>query len=549
MKFGPVVIAEAEGLILAHSQRAGGRMLKKGRVLNADDIAELAANGIAEVTGARLDADDLGEDAAADVIARACCGNGVTAQAAFTGRSNLFAGAGGIMTVDKLRLDAINRIDEAVTIATLAPFSVVEPRRMLATIKIIPFAVPNAVAAQAAALAAEGGPLIGIAPFRARSVGLVQTAQPDTKESVLDKTANVIAVRLQGLNSRIDDEVRCAHRTDALAAAIAGLRKAGRDLILVVGASAITDRRDVIPAGIEAAGGTVEHFGMPVDPGNLLLLGHLDAATPVLGLPGCARSPKLNGVDWVLQRIIADLPLDAAEITAMGAGGLLMDTLARPLPRAEVDRVRDEQSQEEAMAPRAPRVAAVLLAAGQSRRMGTLNKLLQVVDGAPMVVRAADALQAAQVESIVVVLGHEAEHVRTVLGGRDLTFVENPDYAEGLSTSLRRGLAAIAEDVDAVLICLGDMPRVSAAQINRLIAAFNPLEGRAICLPTHRGKRGNPVLWARQFVAEMSEIGGDVGARHLLGEHADVVCEVEMAEDNAVLLDIDTPEALRDATA
>jgi molybdenum cofactor cytidylyltransferase len=549
MKFGSIAIADAEGLILAHSQRAGGRMLKKGRVLSAEDIAGLAANGIAEVTGAYLDVDDLGEDAAADVIAQACCGVSVTAQAAFTGRSNLFSGAYGVMIVDKVRLEKINQIDEAVTIATLAPFSTVEPRRMLATVKIIPFAVPHAVAVQAAALASEGEPLITIAPFRARSVGLVQTVQPDTKESVLDKTAEVIAERLRGLNSSIDGEVRCAHKRDALSSVITGLKIAGRDLILVVGASAITDRRDVIPAAIEAAGGTVEHFGMPVDPGNLLLLGRLDATTPVLGLPGCARSPKFNGVDWVLQRIIADLPLGPTEITAMGSGGLLMDTMARPLPRAEVDRVRDEQSREEDMAPRAPRIAAVLLAAGQSRRMGPLNKLLQVVDGAPMVVCAADALLAAQVESIIVVLGHEAGQVRTVLDGRDITFIENPDYAEGLSTSLRCGLTAIPEDIDAVLICLGDMPRVSAAQINRLIAAFNWLEGRSICLPTHRGKRGNPVLWARQFVMEMMEISGDVGARHLLGEYAELVCEVEMGEDDAVLLDIDTPEALSDATA
>ena len=548
MRFGPVPVAESEGLILAHSQRVGGRMLKKGRVLSAADIADLATAGVTAVIGARLDADDLGEDAAANLIAQASAGANVTAQAAFTGRSNLYAGVHGIMAVDRDRLDAINRLDESVTVATLAPFAPVEQRRMLATVKIIPFAVPRAVAETAAALAAEGGPLIRVAPYRARSVGLIQTSQADTKASVLDKTAEVMAARLRALDSRIDAEARCGHRTEEIAAAIAAMKKAGRDLILVVGASAITDRRDVIPAGIEAAGGTVLHFGMPVDPGNLLLLGRMDAETPVLGLPGCARSPKLNGVDWVLQRIIADLPMARAEITAMGAGGLLMDTVARPLPRAEVDRVRDEQNRKDASVPHAPRVAAVLLAAGQSRRMGRLNKLLQEVDGAPMVVRAAEALRASQVESLVVVLGHQADQVRAALGPREAAFVENPDYAEGLSTSLKRGLAEVPDDVDAVLVCLGDMPRVSAAQIDRLIAAFNPLEGRAICVPTHRGKRGNPVLWARRFAVEMMTIAGDVGARHLLGEHADVVCEVEMAED-AVLLDIDTPEALRDATA
>jgi molybdenum cofactor cytidylyltransferase len=225
---------------------------------------------------------------------------------------------------------------------------------------------------------------------------------------------------------------------------------------------------------------------------------------------------------------------------AMGAGGLLVDTPVRPLPRAEAGKPAGRVGDE-------PKVAALVLAAGQSRRMGSVNKLLQPVDGAPMVVRAVDAVLASRAANPIVVVGHEAERVRAALAGRKLIFVENPDYADGLSTSLRRGVAAVPADADAVLVCLGDMPRISAAQIDRLIAAFNPLEGRAICLPTHRGKRGNPVLWARRFLPEMMEIAGDVGARHLLGEYADQVCEVEMDEDS-VLLDIDTPEALRKAT-
>ncbi len=541
MKFGPVPVAEAEGAILAHSRRAGGRMLKKGHVLSKEDVAALAASGIAEVVAARLEPGDVGEDAAANRIAAAVTGEYATAQPAFTGRSNLFAAARGLMVVDRDRLDRLNAIDEGITVATLAPFEPVEPRRMIATVKIIPFAVPETNLARCLTLAGEAGPLIRVAPFRARSAGLVQTTLADTKPSVLDKTTAVTRQRLESLGSRLDGEVRCAHDEAEVAAAIRKLRAEGRNLVLVVGASAITDRRDVIPAGIVAAGGRIEHFGMPVDPGNLLLLGRFGDGDPVLGLPGCARSPKLNGVDWVLQRLAADLPLTARDIMAMGGGGLLVDTPARPLPRAEAGAPPAERIGDE------PRVTAVVLAAGQSRRMGSANKLLLPVDGAPMVVRAVDAVLASRASALVVVLGHEAERVRAVLAGRQAMFVENPDYAEGLSTSLRRGLAAVPAEADAVLVCLGDMPRISAVQIDRLIAAFNPQEGRAICLPTHRGKRGNPVLWARRFLPEMMEVAGDVGARHLLGDYADHVCEVEMEE--SVLLDIDTPEALKEATA
>ncbi|MBT7487648.1 MAG: NTP transferase domain-containing protein, partial [Rhodospirillales bacterium] len=315
-------------------------------------------------------------------------------------------------------------------------------------------------------------------------------------------------------------------------------------LLLIAGASAITDRRDAIPAAIEQAGGRIEHFGMPVDPGNLLLLGRLADDTPVIGLPGCARSPKTNGFDWVLERLLAGLDVAGDDIKRMGVGGLLKEIPSRPLPRDETARDTDMT----ATAPRAPRIAALIMAAGQSRRMGAENKLLADVNGTPMVRRVMDQVMASKTGPVAVVLGHEPERVRECLAGPDVTFVENPDFEQGMSTSLIKGLDVLPDDIDGVVVCLGDMPRVAAEDINHLIAAFSPIEGRAICVPTHRGKRGNPVLWAHRFFDEMRHLHGDVGARHLIGEYADVVAEIEM-EDDGVLLDVDTPEKLSDITA
>ena len=139
--------------------------------------------------------------------------------------------------------------------------------------------------------------------------------------------------------------------------------------------------------------------------------------------------------------------------------------------------------------------------------------------------------------------GHQEAEIRAALAGMDLAFVHNPDYAEGLSTSLAAGLAALPPGIDGAVVCLGDMPRVTAALIDRLIDAFDPPAGRAICLPTHLGKRGNPVLWAARFFAEIQAVEGDVGARHLIGEHAVLVHEVE-CDDDGVLIDVDTPDAL-----
>jgi molybdenum cofactor cytidylyltransferase len=539
MKFGEIPVGEAAGAILAHSLRLGAAALKKGRVLSAGDVEAMTAAGVAHVVAARLDPGDIREDGAAGRIAAAAAGDNIAGAAAFTGRANLFAAAKGLLVFDRERLDRLNLVDEAVTLGTLPPYAVVEPRQMVATVKIIPFAVPEAAVAAAAAVAAQGGKLLRVAAFRALRVALIQTRLPGLKESILDKTREVTAQRLAALGSALAAEERCDHAAAALAPRIAAAVSAGAQLVLVHGASVIVDRRDVIPAAIVAAGGVVDHFGMPVDPGNMLLLGRL-GEVPVLGLPGCARSPKENGFDWVLQRLVAGLPLGRREIMQMGAGGLLAEIPSRPLPRADASPAPTAKPAPKV--PPGPRIAALLLAAGRSSRMGS-NKLLEPIDGVPMVVRTAQRLLASHARPVVAVLGNQADQVDAALGRLPLERVRNPAFAEGLSTSLKCGIAALPPDLDGVVVCLGDMPLITGRDLDRLIAAFNPLEGRAIIVPTRRGKRGNPVLWASRFLPEMAELAGDVGAKHLIGEHADLVYEVEMDSDG-VLIDIDTPDAL-----
>ena len=279
---------------------------------------------------------------------------------------------------------------------------------------------------------------------------------------------------------------------------------------------------------------------MPVDPGNLLLTGELDGK-PVLGLPGCAKSPKYNGFDMVLERLAAGMTVGRAEIVRMGAGGLLAEIPTRPQPRDDSDPDADEGLQQ------APRVAIVLLAAGRSTRMGGPNKMLADANGQPLVAHAVKAALASQAVEVVVVLGNMADQVKAAITAAvpaaHLRFVVNPDFAQGLSTSVRTGIEALGKDIDAAIVQLGDMPGVTSSLLDRLMAAFSPVEGRSICVPTVAGKRGNPVLWARRFFGEISRIEGDTGARHLIGEHADLVCEVEMIGE-AAITDIDTPEAL-----
>ena len=546
MIFGRTPLDQAVGAILAHSVSAGGTRYKKGRRLSAEDVAALAEAGVTEVVAARLEGGDVGEDEAAKALAEAATGRNLAINAPFTGRCNLVAGAGGLLVYDPARLDALNLVDEGITIAALAPYEPVEPRQMVATIKMIPFAVDADALRRTLDLAATPEPLLRIAPFQAKAAALIQTELPGLKASVLDKTAEVTAARMEQLGGRLAAERRCAHDSAALTETIHGALAPDVDLILIAGASAITDRRDVIPDAIERAGGQVEHFGMPVDPGNLMLLGSIERDTshvPVLGLPGCARSPKLNGFDWVLQRLVAGIGVSSADIKRMGAGGLLKDIQTRPLPRGEAT---PERARTRADAQYAPRIAAIVLAAGLSRRMGAQNKLLAQVGDRPMVRHVVDAALASRADPAIVVTGHEADAVRTALDGIAVQFAHNPNYAEGLSTSLACGLRQVPEACDGAVVLLADMPGIAAAHIDRLIAAFNPVEGRAVCVATHQGKRGHPVLWARGYFPEITAITGDRGAKALLTEHEEAVEDVEIGSD-AVLVDVDTPDALEQA--
>ena len=526
MKFGEIPVEDAGGAIIVHSVRLPGGTIRKGRILNHADLARLRGNNVLRITVARLEAQDLGENEAVRRIAEALSSPGLGISDATMGRANLRTEAAGVVTVDASRIHRLNRVDEAIAIATVAPYEAVAPGRVVATAKIVTFGVASTSVEKCLDIAASTSPVIRFHPFCTKRIGLIQTSLPGLKKDVLDKGSRTTAERLRALGCRLDEERRCPHSCGDIADALRKLDNC--DIVLVLGASAIVDRRDIVPQAVARAGGTIDHLGMPVDPGHLTLLAHIGETT-VLGLPGSARSPRLHGFDWILQRLVANIVVTSSDLTKMGVGGLLKEVPGRPMPREP--------------APAGARVGAVLLAAGQSRRMGRVNKMLVEIDDEAMIVHAARALIASKADPVVVVLGHEPDRIRSMLAGMNVSFVYNPDFTEGLSTSLRGGLGALPPEVNAAVVALGDMPQVAPEDIDALIDAFDPDSGATICVPTHDGKRGNPVLWARRYFAEMATISGDVGARHLIGANADQLLEVPRA-NSGVLIDLDTPEAL-----
>ena len=535
MRFGRFSVADSAGIVLAHSIAVEGRKFKKGRVLSRADVAALDGAGVGEVVGARIDEDDVTEDAAAEAAANALAGPGTRIGAPFTGRCNVFAESDGLCLIAQGAVNRFNGVDEALTIATLHGERAVRANEMLATVKVIPFAVPGEILDRALECLGPEPP-IRIAAFGPSATTIIQTRLPLTRESMLDKTSRVLRSRLEAIHGGVVGEIRCSHDAGAVASAVGRALDGGAQLVMIVGASAIVDRRDVIPSGIVAAGGDVLHLGMPVDPGNLLLLGRC-RGSPVLGLPGCARSPKLNGLDLVLERLAAGLEVAPRHIMGMGVGGLLKETASRPQPRRGARGSRPA---------RAPDVAALVLAAGCSTRMGAINKLLVPLDGRAMVRSVVDQLLESCVRTVIVVTGHDAERVGAVIADTGVRTVHNPAYRDGLSGSIRVGLSALEDSVEAAFVCLGDMPLVRSNHVDKLVASFDPAEGREICVPVFEGKRGNPVLFARRFFDEMAQVRGDVGARHLIGAYEEYVCEVAM-DDRAVLVDVDSPQALRDA--
>jgi molybdenum cofactor cytidylyltransferase len=528
MKFGGVAPKDAHGATAVHSIRQGALVLKKGALIGAAEVAALEAAGVKEVVVARLESGDVSEDVAAAEIARKIAGEGVHVDRAFTGRANLFAQNAGVLVVDKDAIDQLNRVDEAITFATLPAYKPVVAGEMIATVKIIPFAVGRA--ARDAALAGIESPLLRVAPYRIRKVGVVSTILPGLAPKVIEKTLKITNERLAPAGAMIVAERRVPHDRAALARALQEVLKEGAELAIVFGASAIADRRDVIPSALESIGGRIEHFGMPVDPGNLLMIGGDASGHPVLGAPGCARSPKENGFDWMLMRLLAGLPVSREDITGLGVGGLLMEIVTRPQPREEgVQTGRN--------------IAAVVLGAGRSSRMGGPNKLLEQIAGRPLVGIVVEAALGSRARPVIVVTGHQRERVEAALAGLPVQFVHNPHFADGLGTSLKAGIGALPADADAAIVCLGDMPQVDAALIDRLIGAFDPDKGALVVVPTIEGKRGNPVVWSRRFFPDLMLVEGDVGARHLIGRYAEAVTEVPLT-GNAALTDIDTPEAL-----
>jgi molybdenum cofactor cytidylyltransferase len=338
MKFGPFPVAQAAGKILGHNIYSpdGRRAFKKGANLKAEDIVRLEKLGRSTIYAAEIEPGDMLEDEAALQVASAVQGRGVRLSGPAAGRVNLLADIRGVVRVDSLRLARLNSF-EGLTLATVQGNLVVSQHQMVGTVKIIPYALPGEVIARAIGGIAAGDPLIRIDPLQPRRIGLILTGAASATERLRHSYETPLRQRAAALGSELSviDLLTLDQESDEilLASLIQRTVSAGFELLILAGDTAIMDREDIAPRAVERAGGEIECVGVPIDPGNMLMLGYV-GEVPVLGVPGCARSLKTNAIDWVLPRLLAGERVHRSDITQLAHGGLLEDTVKRPMPRS-----------------------------------------------------------------------------------------------------------------------------------------------------------------------------------------------------------------------
>lgn len=332
MKFGPVPIDDAQNAVLAHKllDREGNRLLNKGHVLTADDIELLRSCGYTEVIVAQSGEHDVHENEAARRVGEAIAGEGIRVNASGVGRANLMTTVRGTLRVNAEVLARLNNIHDGITISTLHQHTLVDSGELAALVKIVPFFVPDGRTKDLEHIAREAASIISVRPLKTGRVVLIISGPDFAREQLIADFYPPVKQRIEFLGSELLSPVYVSHTEDAIVTALKD--NAGADLILIASVSAIIDIEDIVPSALRLAGGSVTQHGVPVDPGTLLMMGYL-GAVPVVGAPGCIKSPKTNVIDHILPRLLAGERLTRVDLVVMGHGGLLKDIADRPMPR------------------------------------------------------------------------------------------------------------------------------------------------------------------------------------------------------------------------
>ena len=531
MKIKSLGPQDSIGAVLAQTYNLPGKVISKGTFVTNEFVGYFKTGNVKTILCAVPEEGDIHEDEAAEAISSAIDKNHIYADKASTGRVNFKSQSLCLVRYDRDFIKEVNLVDESIAFSIVEHNQLLAEGDLIATLKIIPFFMQKKYVDRVIKILAKDE-LFKIHSLKKKEVTLIQTCFEWQKKSIFTATSNVTKARLEALGCSLKKEKLINHDYDTLRAIIRSSVKNEPEILLVSGASAITDRSDYIPKAILSEGGEIIQYGLAVDPGNLLLIGKVGNTT-VIGMPGCARSPKLNGFDWVLQLLMADIPVVKEELADMGAGGLIMEIASRPLPRALAKSVNKREK----------KIMGVILAAGNSTRMGKDNKLLKNIDGSPLIRNIALEITKSDLDSCSIVLGYQSDKVADVVKDLNINLILNPLWKEGQASSLKAALNSLTSSYSDLLIMLGDLPGIKSGHINRIIEEHLSSENRRskITIPSFKGEKGNPVIWGRSFFHDLSNLEGDVGGRALFGQHPAAINLIEM-DESAVVTDNDTPE-------
>ncbi len=522
---------ESLGSVIAQTYNLPGKTISKGTFVTSEIVGYFKEGEVQNILCAVPDNGDIHEDEAANIISNAIDRSHIYIDSASTGRVNFKSRSLCLVRYERDLIKNVNLVDESIAFSIVEHNQLLAKNDLIATLKIIPFFTRKKYVDQIISIL-DNKELFKTHTLNKKEVSLIQTSFEWQKKSMFKATLNVTKNRLEALDCSLNEEKLIRHDYNVLRSEIRSSIESGIDILLISGASAIIDRSDYIPKAILSEGGEIIQYGLAVDPGNLLLVGKI-AKTTIIGMPGCARSPKLNGFDWVLQLLMADIPVVKEELAEMGAGGLLMEIASRPLPRALAKSVNKREK----------KIMGVILAAGNSTRMGKDNKLLKNIDGTPLIRNIVLEITKSDLDSCSIVLGYQSDKVADVIKDLNIKLILNPLWKEGQASSLKVALNSLTSSYTDVLIMLGDLPGIKSSHINRIIEEHLSSENRRskITIPSFKGEKGNPVIWGKSFFHELSNLEGDVGGRVLFSQHPAAINLIEMS-DPSVVTDTDTPE-------
>ncbi len=525
---------ESLGSVIAQTYNLPGKTISKGTFVTSEIVGYFKEGKVQNILCAVPDNGDIHEDEAANIISNAIDRSHIYIDNASTGRVNFKSRSLCLVRYKRDLIKKVNLVDESIAFSIVEHNQLLAKNDLIATLKIIPFFTQKKYVDQVMSIL-DKNELFKIHSLNKKEVGLIQTSFEWQKKSMFKATSNVTRNRLEALDCSLNEEKLIRHDYNELRTEIRSSIESGIDILLISGASAIIDRSDYIPKAILSEGGEIIQYGLAVDPGNLLLVGKIGETT-IIGMPGCARSSKLNGFDWVLQLLMADIPVVKEELAEMGAGGLLMEIASRPLPRALAKSVNKREK----------KIMGIILAAGNSRRMGKDNKLLKNIDGAPLIRNIALEITKSDLDSCSIVLGYQSDKVADVIKDLNINLILNPLWKEGQASSLKAALNSLTSSYSDLLVMLGDLPGIKSGHINRIIEGHLSSENRRskITIPSFKGEKGNPVIWGESFFHDLSNLEGDVGGRVLFDQHPAAINLIVM-DDPGVVTDTDTPEDFR----